>query len=648
MKRVTILTGLFLLSVMAFSQKASNQTILTIGEFQFPEGEFWHIYNKNKDLSAFSETPEQFAERFINYKLKVVDAISYKMDTLNSFVSEFGQYADELAAGYMIDSAAIEQAARSAYNNMTKFVNASHILIALPRNRLATPADTLKAYEKIKEIRDKALSGEDFGALAAEFSEDPSAVQNNGELGNFTAFQMVYPFEKAAFSTPVGKISEIIRSPYGYHIIKVNNVMTVTGKMKVAHIMKMFPRSGMKEDTEEKLKFSIDSIYAAFKKGADFSELAKLYSDDKNSAVQGGEMPAISIGQIPVFSEEAFKLKTDGEVSAPIRSPFGWHIIKRIGFTPIEDYKTAYPNIISMMSREGDERGQIGHTAYIDKKRNSPAFKINKAVWDEISQFAVNEENNETCFKKFTKNDNRILFEYETAKVTVNEFLDYLKTDKLFIVAEGIVSMEKSMNRIASDVILKVERQNLPKTCPIYQYLANEYHDGLLIFELSNKKIWSKVGADTVALYEHYLNYLPEFSENPTLNGKMWYVNNAKLIQKINKELSLNPKANLTEIFKKVDKSGSKYRFMEGSFSFAKEENNPVEANVLPVENPFKNSEGAVYWQGALENGAVIPFENIKGEVMNSYQTKLENDWIKELREKYQPVFNMNLLKKKK
>jgi len=633
---------------MAFSQKASNQAILTIGEFQFPEGEFWHIYNKNKDLSAFSETPEQFAERFINYKLKVVDAINFKMDTLPSFVSEFGQYADELAAGYMIDSVAIEQAARSAYNNMTKLVSASHILITLPRNRLATPADTLAAYEKIREIRDKAIAGADFNELAFEFSEDQSARQNKGELGFFTAFQMVYPFENAAFNTPTGKISEIIRTQFGYHILKVHEARPNPGKIRVAHIMKMFPRTGMQDDLEAKLKFSIDSIYTAFKNGADFSELARLYSDDKNSAQRGGEMPPLSFGQIPVFADEAFKLKTDGEVSAPIRTPFGYHIIKRLEFIPIEDYKTAYPNIISMMAREGDERGQIGHTAYINKRMNSAAFKINKLVWNEISQAAVDVENNDVCFAKIPKNDNRTLFEYENAKVTVNEFFNYLKNDKSFIVAEGIVSMEKSMKRLASDVILKVERENLPKTCPVYHYLANEYHDGLLIFELSNKKIWSKVGADTVALYEHYLNYLCEFSEYPTLKGKMWYVNDTKLIQKIDKELAANPNANIADIFKKVDKTGSKHKYMDGAFLFAKEENKRLEANLLPDENPFKNTNGIVYWQGTIEKGAVIPFENIKGEVMNSYQAKLENDWIKELRDKYKPVFNMNLLKKKK
>ena len=646
MKHAIILTGFILLSVSAFSQKATNQTILTIGDRQFSEGEFWHIYQKNKDLSAFSETPEQFAERFVNYKLKVVDAINLKMDTLSTFTSEFYQYADELATGYMIDSAAIEQTARSVYNNMTKFVNASHILIVLPQEGPITPADTLKAYQKIKEIRDKAIAGADFNELAAEFSEDPSARQNRGELGYFTAFDMVYPFEKAAFSTQPGKISEIIRSKFGYHILKVSDIRPNTGKMKVAHIMKMFPRTGLQAGDEERLKNTIDSIYTAFKNGADFAELAKSYSDDRGSASRGGEMPPISLMQIPVFAEEAFKLQKDGDVSAPIRSPYGWHIIKRLEFIPVEDYKTAYPTIITNMAR--NERGQIGHTAYINAKRNSSAFKINKPIWDEISGLTANSGNNETFIKKIQQNDNRTLFEYENTKVTVTEFINYLKNDKSFVVTEGIVSLEKSMNALASDVILKTERKNLSKTCPIYHYLSNEYHDGLLIFELSNAKIWSRVGTDTIALYEHYLNYLPEFSEFPILKGKMWQVNDSKLIQKINKELSANHNANIAEILKKVDKTGTKYRFKEGTFSFTKDSHNPVAANILPDENPFKNTEGMIYWQGTIEKGAAIPFENCKGEVMNSYQTKLENDWIKELREKYHPVFNMNLLKKKK
>jgi peptidyl-prolyl cis-trans isomerase SurA len=644
MKHSIILTGLILLSLTVFAQKGSNQTILTIRDYQFPEGEFWHIYNKNKDLSSFTETPEQFAERFINYKLKVVDAIYQKMDTTASFVSEYGQYAEELAASYLIDSVAIEKMARGSYNNMTKLVSASHILITLPRNRAATPEDTLVAWNKIKEIRDKALAGADFNELAFEFSEDPSAKQNRGELGYFTAFQMVYPFEKVAFTTPSGKISEIVRTNFGYHIIKVQDIRPNTGKIRVAHIMKMFPRDA-DPSIEESLKTTIDSIYALIKNGQDFEELAKQFSDDKQSATRGGEMPPLTFGQIPVFVEEAFKLKADGEISAPVKTPFGWHIIKRLEIIPVEDYITAYPTIISMMGR--DERGQIGHTALIEAKRRSPAFKINKEVWNEISLSAVNVENNDDCINKIQKNDNRTLYEYEGAKVTVTEFVEFLKNDKLFVVSEGIVSLEKSMDRMASDVILKEERKNLPRTNPTYHYLANEYHDGLLIFELSNEKIWSKVGADTVALYEHYLNYPAEFSEYPTLAGTIWNVSDAKAIKKIDTELAKNPNQDIEALIKKLKITPAAI-LVGNKISFAKEASNPFKTSELPEDNKYKNSGGIIYWQGTVEKGALIPYEDCKGEVMNSYQNKLEENWLKELREKYKPVFNYQLLKKKK
>ena len=557
MKRLLILTGLIILSTSLFSQSKDNPTILTIGEHQFTVGEFWHIYDKNKDLSSFTETPEQFAERFTNYKLKVVDAIREKMDTETEFVTEFSKYAEELAAAYLIDSAAIEQAAKSAYNNMNRLVSAAHILITLPRNRPATPADTLAAWKKINDVRQKAIAGADFNDLAVEYSEDPSVAQNGGELGYFSAFQMVYPFEKTAFSTPVGQISEIVRSPFGYHIIKVNDLKPNPGKIKVAHIMKQFPRD-VSPDVEAMLKNSIDSIYGLLQGGADFAELAKQFSDDKQSGARGGEMVPLTLGQIPVFTDEAFNLKTDGEVSAPIKTPFGWHIIKRLELIQIEDYQTARPQIINQMAR--DERGQAGHTAFINKKRYSAAFKINKPVFDEISASANETETNDAFFGKISQDDNRKLYEYETETVTVAQFLDFLKNDNAFAVTEGIVSIEKAMNRMASEVIMKTEKENLPKKTPTYLYLANEYFDGLLIFELSNKRIWSQVGADTVALYEHYLNNASDFSEN----------------------------------------------------------------------------------------GVLIPYENCKGEVMNSYQAKLEVDWIKEMRQRYNPVFNYKLLKKKK
>ncbi|MCL2073799.1 MAG: peptidylprolyl isomerase [Marinilabiliaceae bacterium] len=557
MKKTLIFIGFIFLSSLIFSQSKNDPTILTIGNHQFTVGEFWHIYNKNKDLSSFTETPEQFAERFTNYKLKVVDAINHKLETDDDFVTEFSKYAEELSASYLIDSVAIEQAARAAHHNMTRMVSAAHILVQLPRNQPATPADTLAAWTKINEARQKAVAGEDFNKLAIEYSEDPSVAQNGGELGYFSAFQMVYPFEKTAFSTPVGQISEIVRSQFGYHIIKVNDLKQNPGKIRVAHIMKQFQRNAPPE-AEAQLKNSIDSIYRVLQSGGDFAELAKEFSDDKQSATRGGEMQPLLLGQIPVFTDEAFKLSKDGEVSAPVKTPYGWHIIKRLELLPIEDYQTSRPQIITNMAR--DERGQAGNTAFIKTKRYSSAFKVNKPVFDEITALSNDTKTNEEFFGKISQTDSRKLYEYEKENVTVSQFLEYLKNDNTFMVSEGIVSVEKAMDRMASEEIMKIEKNNLPKKIPTYQYLSNEYYDGLLIFEISNKRIWSQVGADTVALYEHYLNFASDYTEN----------------------------------------------------------------------------------------GELIPYENCKGDVMNSYQSKMEADWMIEMRKKYNPVFNYKLLKNKK
>ncbi|MDR2928101.1 MAG: peptidylprolyl isomerase [Cytophagaceae bacterium] len=646
MRKIISLSALFLMMVSAFSQSKPDETILTIGQFKFTEGEFWHIYSKNKDLSSYKETPEQFAERFINYKLKVVAAIDQKMDTLPAFVSEYGKYADELAAGYLIDSAAVESAARSAYTNMTKLVNASHILVALSRSATPTPADTLAAWQKITEIRNRVLAGEDFNEIAATQSEDPSARQNQGRLGYFTAFQMVYPFEKAAFSTPVGEVSEIVRSQFGYHILKVHDVRPNTGKIRVAHIMKIFPRD-VTPQIEEAMKVSIDSIYAAFKSGADFAELAQKHSDDRGSAARSGEMQPFNYGQIPVFSDAAFELVNDGDVSEPVKSPFGWHIIKRLELTPVEDYQTAHPSISSMLAR--DERGQAGNVAFVEARKKSPLYRLNGEVFSTLSAPLNSEiKNKDDYFGKITATT-QILFEYDDAKVTVSDFVEYLKNDASFLVQEGTVALQKALDKKVSETVMEVERKKLPERNPAYRYLANEYHDGLLIFELSNQEIWAKVGTDSVALYEHYLNYSPEFVEYSQLTGTQCYVNNEKLIAKISKAVAKNPSANISDIVMKYAKKPADSKCITGTHAFAKSvADNPVKAELLPDDNELKNATGVVFWQGNIEKGAVIPYENCKGDVMNSYQTLLETEWIKSLRNKYNPVFNSKLLKKKR
>lgn len=640
MKLLRLLGVLYLLTITIFSYSQKDETILTIGSNKFSANEFWHIYNKNNHIEGINETPKQFADRFIIYKLKVVEAQSQGLDTIPEFISEYSKYREELANSYLVDSAAIELSARDAYKNMIRMVNASHILVGLPQN--PTPADTIKAWVKIIELRQKILNGEDFNLLASIYSDDPSSRQNHGRLGSFTAFQMVYPFEKAAFNTPPGEISSITRTIYGYHLIKVHENIPNPGKIKVAHIMRTFTQEPTPEiDATEKA--FVDSIYNELLEGADFAQMARLHSHDTNSANNGGEMQPFALNEIvPEFASAAFNLKEDNEISQPIRTPFGWHIIKRIELQPIDEYKTLKPLITTMMGR--DERSLAGQKAFINTKRKTQSFKLYQDIWDElVKPISDGELSNETFFSKVNRS-NQPLFSYKTTSVSAAEFIIYLEKKQSFEAKEGRVGLEKVLDNMISETILSEEKEILSSTNEHFRYLSNEYHDGLLIFELTNREIWSKADSDTTALHHYYLNNLHEFSEPTVLQGTQCIVTNRKLIKTLTKELKKAPETSLVQILKTKSVYQKDYCCNDGTFPFRFTEQNPVKTIELPESNPAYKTVGSVFWQGTIMTGKVIPYNNCRGMVISNYQNNKEKEWINKLRLEHKSAFNKKIL----
>lgn len=620
----------------------NNETILRIGTYQAPAGEFWHIYNKNKSLPGFQESPEQFADRFINYKLKVVEAMKQGLDTLPEFISEYTKYRDELAQSYLVDSSALKQAALEAYTNMKKLVNASHILIRFPQN--PTPDDTLKAWQKISDLREKILAGSDFNQLAQQHSEDPSARQNHGKLGDFTAFQMVYPFEKAAFSTPQGEVSPIVRTVFGYHLIKVHHMVPNPGKIRVAHIMKMFYGEPTPE-TDAQAKASIDSVYQALLNGADFGQMARLHSGDRQSAINGGEMRPFGFNEIvPEFATAAFNLTSDGDFSEPVRTPFGWHIIKRLELQPIADFKTMRPTILSMMTR--DERALAGQKKFVQTKRNSHQFKLNPEAWNSLLQpFSNGITENEPFFNTITHPEST-LFSYIDTSVTTGQFKEHLIKQADFSAQTGITALEQALDHLISETILTIEKERLPQTNDHFRFLSNEYHDGLLIFELSNREIWSQSDADSTALHNHYLNHPSRFTEPATLKGILCLLTDSKLIKKMTKSVQKNPQVTLDSALTQTGATREEYQLEQGTFSFIETSLNPVKAEILPESNPFYNSNGVIFWQGEVIPGNLIPYDDCKGMVISDYQNTLEKQWIESLKTAHNPQFNFKALKR--
>jgi peptidyl-prolyl cis-trans isomerase SurA len=374
MKRIVLV---LLISVLALSVNAQEKdpVLLNVGGKEVKLSEFNAIFNKNKNNEKITESSiNEYLDLYIKFKLKVREAEALGYDTLPKFINELKGYRKQLAEPYLTDKDVTESLIKEAYERMTQDVKASHILIKLEEDPL--PADTLAAYNKAIKIRNRIIAGEDFGKVAKETSEDPSAQKNNGNLGYFSAMHMVYPFESAAYNTKVGAISMPARTKFGYHIIKVLDKRPARGTVKVAHIMVRADKNESSEDSAAK-KQKIDEIYEKLTKdNQDFSALAKQFSDDKGSAQRGGELPEFNTGKmVEEFENTAFSLKNDGDISTPIKTDYGWHIIKRLSLKTLDSYDEMYSSLKGKVAR--DSRSNRSKVALLSKIKSENNFVEN-------------------------------------------------------------------------------------------------------------------------------------------------------------------------------------------------------------------------------------------------------------------------------
>jgi len=232
--------------------------------------------------------------------LKLKEAYRLKLNETSTYNREIETYKNQLIAPYLQDTAYLSKLVKDAYYRTKYKVNVSHILVKVSRN--ATPADTLMAYNKIKKARKEILSGKDFKKVALSYSDDQSVKTNFGNLGFFTAFKMVYPFENIAYRTKVGQLSEPFKTNYGYHFLKVNDLQLSEGEVEVAHLLI--------RDQSRRGKYKIDSIYTSLQNGANFEKLVVQYSDDKSSVSKGGRLSKFGVGKmLKPFEKASFNLK---------------------------------------------------------------------------------------------------------------------------------------------------------------------------------------------------------------------------------------------------------------------------------------------------------------------------------------------------
>ena len=484
---------------------SSNDFLFKVGETPISPEEFLYVYNKNnlnKDSTFNRRDAEEYLELFINFKLKVKEARSLGMDQEESFKTELEGYRKQLAKPYLTESKVTDQLVKEAYERLQYEISASHILLRL--NPSAEPEDTLKVYKKILEAKERILQGSPFEAVAGEISEDPSAKTNGGKLGYFSAFQMVYPFETAAYQTPVGSISKPVRTRFGYHILKVHDKRPSRGKVKVSHIM-IRSNEGMSQEVKENNKRKIDGIYDRLMDGEEWNSLCNQFSQDLSSGKKGGQLPWIGTGSVdPVFENAAFGLKNPGDISWPTLSPYGWHIIKldqKKGNEPFEDVAGQLRQRI-----EKDSRSDLNKKVLINrlkKENNYVAFPDNVekviALADSSllqGEWKINDDHPLVDITMFTLKEDTI---------RADSFFHFLAAkQRPRSGASPAMIMKSYFGQFEEQTLVAFEEAHLADKYEDYRMLLKEYHEGILLFELMDQRVWSKAMKDSVGLVSFF------------------------------------------------------------------------------------------------------------------------------------------------
>lgn len=499
-----------------------QEKIISIDGEDISKENFVYLYEKNYDNDSTyysKENVNSYLDLFINFKLKVAEALRLKYDTLPGFKSEYKMYLHQLEEPYLTETIFNDSLVKQAYDRQKIEVNASHILISVKEG--ASPEDTLKAYNKIIEIKKEALAGKDFGELAIQNSTDPSAKQNKGNLGYFSSLQMVYPFEEAAFNTPIDSISAPVKTKFGYHILQVHDKRERFGTLQVQHIMiNSTPRET--KEAQEIAQAKAFSIYDSLKNGGNWDELCTSFSQDKRSAANQGILPPVSEVRFPPqFMNGVNSLREIGEVAEPIKTDFGWHIIKLYKKEPVAPYDEMYPSLVKKVKR--DSRSQTSRADFIKKLQHDNAYTINgenKALAFSLfdSTYLENEwKKTEELSIKILKKD---IFTLKTKKVSINDFLDYCLTQQKVVNKDLNKVLENHFKKFSEITLLDEEKKNLSNKYPEYKHLAQEYKDGLLLFRVMEDCVWNKASQDPEGLKNYY---------NSNSNDYMWD-NRAKLV----------------------------------------------------------------------------------------------------------------------
>ncbi len=637
---------LFAAAFTAAPVHAQDEAVLTVGEESVSLADFEHIFLKNNRDSVITEAAlDEYMELFINFKLKVQAAEALGMDTVETFQKELAGYRTQLARPYLTNNELLDELVRQAWERKQEEVRARHILVSCSAQ--ANPADTLKAWKRANAMRTRILNGEDFEAVALSKagSDDPSVRDNGGDLGWFSAFQMVYPFEEAAYTTAVGDLSPIVRTRYGYHFLEVTGRRDARGEIRAAHIM-IRTKEGADDATLKAAEERINSIHDLLSKGIPWEELALKMSEDASTASKAGELPWFGTGKmVEEFENAAFGLTEDGQISAPFKTSYGWHIVKRLEYRAPATFEASKRELQKKVSR--DSRSELTRASFLENLKAEYNYTSNATAIKSLKRIAAKQDSvffpGHPLANVPSKTAAATLLTIGDESATVADFVDYLNIVKIRNADAGANTViDEQLTSWSDKLLLDYEDARLEAKHDDFRLLMEEYHDGILLFELTDEKVWSKAVKDTAGLEAYHAAHVGDFMWDTRAEVDIFTCANEKAVKAARKAVKKGKDLVAFQRDYNAENGNSitltSGRFSEGDNTWGDRVLADAAAGTLSEKAPaFATYEGGgdetvLVHVGAVRSPEPKTLAEARGQVIAAYQDHLEAEWIEALR----------------
>ena len=625
--------------ILAFIFSVGNiyaQPLFTYGSKSVTKEEFLKAYNKNNTYEKNDEKAlREYLDLYTKFKLKVQAAYDLKLDTLPSQVAELQSFRSQLIQNYLNDESSVNTMVDEAFQRSQKDVRISHIFI--PAGLKDSAATIKNAKQKIDEAYKQLLAGKEFGEVAINYSADPSVKTNKGDIGYITVFSLPYELETLAYNTPVGKFSAPYRSKNGFHIFKKTSERKAQGKIKVAQVLLNIPADA-DAATRQEFKRRADSIYDAATKGADFASLAASFSGDNFSYQTKGELPEFGPGRYdPAFEKAAFALSKDNQISQPILTEYGYHIIKRIHLSPIPTDKNNKEYIAQLKDQVvNDDRIEVSKKIMQQKILKLVGYKKSTYNAAELWAYTDSVLKNKPVPSKTTIRPNTILFSFTKQNITVNDWITFRQTTDDVDRITADKTNPELLNYYVDIAALEYYKNNLESYNKDFAFQMKEFKEGNLLFEVMQRNVWDKAASDSVGLKNYFNSHKNNYWWENSVTGILFTAANEKIANAVLPKLkgNISDWRATTEGYEgNVIADSGRFEIVQlalpGEYKFSPKTFTPA------VKSQSDTSVSFAYVYEYFPQRSPRSYDEARGYVINDYQIYLEQQWIAQLKKKY-------------